>query len=211
MRKTRQPLLFVVTWWWQSFTTTGFSSKPEEKLIQIVAIFVFVELLNNLAGKEPPLFVLCSFAIAFGYRRNKKNEKKKKIRIECGDHRKKKNKSSNLSCVVDPRVSSFRRHGDRYETMPTSVGGGHGLVISRRVLLIVGLTVSIVLVVCAFTLLLVLQGSHLFHFNFFFCSSSYITDAGPYFLFSSRPIFSSLFLRFFICMRFHLNIYPISV
>ncbi|XP_046639013.1 relaxin receptor 2-like [Daphnia pulicaria] len=41
--------------------------------------------------------------------------------------------------------------------MPTSVGGGHGLVISRRVLLIVGLTVSIVLVVCAFTLLLVLQ------------------------------------------------------
>lgn len=50
------------------------------------------------------------------------------------------------------------RHGDRYGTMPTSVGGGHGLVISRRVLLIVGLTISIILVVCAFTLLLVLQG-----------------------------------------------------
>lgn len=50
--------------------------------------------------------------------------------------------------------------------MPTSLGGGHGLVISRRLLLIVGLTVSIILVVCAFTLLLILQGS--FSLNVFF-------------------------------------------
>lgn len=91
------------------------------------------------------------------------------------------------ACVLI-RVSRCARHGDhRYETMPTSVGGGHGLVISRRVLLIVGLTVSIVLVVCAFTLLLVLQG-----FSFLFLTSVF------FFFFLHNNIYLFFFFFFFL-------------
>ena len=43
--------------------------------------------------------------------------------------------------------------------MPHSLGVGHGRTLSRRVLLVVGLSVSIVLVVGGLTLLLLLQGA----------------------------------------------------
>jgi hypothetical protein len=137
MRKTRQSLLFVVTWW-QSVTVTGFSFKPvispessikKDDLWLPLTYVIKNSRLNHiaiLAGGGPPLFVLCSLVIAFaGHRRNNKSglsgrpfwvedsrEKQDLLNLilpptKKKDKKRRRKSPGNQSCVVDPRVSLF--------------------------------------------------------------------------------------------------------
>jgi hypothetical protein len=61
--------------------------------------------LNNLAGKEPPLFVLCSFVIVFGYRRNNNKKKQKKNQGKSAEITGRKRRNPEIRVVLLIRVS----------------------------------------------------------------------------------------------------------